>query len=90
MTETKQKSSLRPPLRPYLWTIGLTLALWLGFVIIVYLKAQETDVELRDIHSVVRWSIAGILGAALLAYSGHCGATRSLTKKLSWRLINPK
>ncbi|WP_162886960.1 type VI lipase adapter Tla3 domain-containing protein [Pseudomonas syringae] len=71
MTDTKQKSSLRPPLRPYLWTIGLTLVLWLGFVIIIYLKAQESDVELRDIHSVVRWSIAGILGTALLAYSGH-------------------
>ncbi|WP_122342486.1 DUF2875 family protein, partial [Pseudomonas amygdali] len=71
MTDTKQKSSLRPSLRPYLWTIGLTLVLWLGFVIIVYLKAQETDVELRDIHSVVRWSITGILAAALLAYSGH-------------------
>lgn len=27
--------------------------------------------ELRDINSVLRWSIAGILGAALLSYSGH-------------------
>nr|WP_080391979.1 DUF2875 family protein [Pseudomonas syringae] len=27
--------------------------------------------ELRDINSVTRWGIAGILGAVLLAYSGH-------------------
>lgn len=27
--------------------------------------------ELRDINSVTRWGIAGILGAALLTYSGH-------------------
>ncbi|WP_148283768.1 type VI lipase adapter Tla3 domain-containing protein, partial [Pseudomonas avellanae] len=27
--------------------------------------------ELRDIHSVTRWGIAGILGAVLLSYSGH-------------------
>ncbi len=27
--------------------------------------------ELRDINPVLRWSIAGILGAALLVYSGH-------------------
>ncbi|KPX45692.1 Uncharacterized protein ALO68_04134 [Pseudomonas syringae pv. helianthi] len=26
---------------------------------------------LRDIHSVTRWGIAGILGAVLLSYSGH-------------------
>ncbi|PBP52017.1 type VI lipase adapter Tla3 domain-containing protein [Pseudomonas syringae] len=27
--------------------------------------------ELRDIHSVTRWGIAGILSAVLLSYSGH-------------------
>ncbi|RMN33237.1 hypothetical protein ALQ61_04569, partial [Pseudomonas coronafaciens pv. zizaniae] len=27
--------------------------------------------EFREIHSVARWGIAGILGAVLLSYSGH-------------------
>ncbi|WP_440063626.1 type VI lipase adapter Tla3 domain-containing protein [Pseudomonas syringae] len=71
MSAPLQKKSLRPKLKAYLWIIGILLALWLGFVFLVYLKAQETNMELRDINSVTRWGIAGILGAVLLAYSGH-------------------
>ncbi|WP_440057416.1 type VI lipase adapter Tla3 domain-containing protein [Pseudomonas fragariae (ex Marin et al. 2024)] len=71
MSAPLKKKSLRPKLKAYLWIIGILLVLWLGFVFLVYLKAQETNMELRDINSVTRWGIAGILGAVLLAYSGH-------------------
>ncbi|KPY69707.1 type VI lipase adapter Tla3 domain-containing protein [Pseudomonas syringae] len=35
------------------------------------MEAQENHMELRNIHSVTRWGIAGILSAVLLSYSGH-------------------
>ncbi|MBI6815296.1 type VI lipase adapter Tla3 domain-containing protein [Pseudomonas syringae] len=71
MSSNSKKTPLRPQLKPYLWTIGILLVLWLGFVFFVYSKAQENNMQLRDINSVLRFSIAGILGAALLTYSGH-------------------
>ncbi|MEE4689474.1 DUF2875 family protein [Pseudomonas alliivorans] len=71
MTAIRHKSTLRPKLKPYFWVTGSALVIWLGFVLLVYLKAKENNMELRDINSVLRWSIAGILGAALLSYSGH-------------------
>ncbi|KPW38253.1 super protein [Pseudomonas syringae pv. tagetis] len=71
MRERGQKKSLRPGLKPYLWIAAILLALWIGFVLLVYMKAQETNMELRDMSSVMRWGITAILGTALLAFSGH-------------------
>ncbi|MEE5094065.1 DUF2875 family protein [Pseudomonas alliivorans] len=71
MSDHLQKKSLRPRLKNYLWTFGILLAVWLGFVCLVYLKAQEINMQLRDLHSTTRWGVIGILGVLLLAYSGH-------------------
>ncbi|WP_304665592.1 type VI lipase adapter Tla3 domain-containing protein [Pseudomonas tremae] len=69
--ERQNEVSIRPKLKPYLWITGILLTLWLGFVLLVYFKAQENNMEIRDIHSATRWGIATILGVVLLAYSGH-------------------
>ncbi|CZT30529.1 hypothetical protein PCPL58_4073 [Pseudomonas cerasi] len=53
--ERRNKLSTRPKLRPYLWITGMMLTLWLGFVLLVHFKAQENNMELRDINSVTRW-----------------------------------
>ncbi|WP_029774738.1 type VI lipase adapter Tla3 domain-containing protein, partial [Pseudomonas avellanae] len=71
MRERRQKKSLRPGLKPYLWIAAILLTFWIGFVLLVYIKAQETNMELRDMSSVMRWGITAILGATLLAFSGH-------------------
>ncbi|MDU8492167.1 hypothetical protein RYA07_28290, partial [Pseudomonas syringae pv. actinidiae] len=65
------KISLRPKLKAYIWITGILLFFWIGFVLLAYFKAQERNMELRDIHSVTRWGIAAILGTLLLIYSGH-------------------
>ena len=69
--ERRNKLSTRPKLRPYLWITGMLLTLWLGFVLLVHFKAQENNMELRDINSVTRWGVAAVLGITLFAYSGH-------------------
>ncbi|KPW96918.1 hypothetical protein ALP58_04885, partial [Pseudomonas savastanoi] len=71
MTAYPRKALIRPKLKPYIWIIGILLSLWIGFVLLVYLNAQENNMELRDIHSVTRWGIAAIIGTVLLTYSGH-------------------
>ncbi|MDU8500789.1 DUF2875 family protein [Pseudomonas syringae] len=71
MKEQQPKASLRPKLKPYLWITGILLTLWLGFVLLVHFKAQENNMEIRDINSVTRWGIAAIWGITLLTYSGH-------------------
>ncbi|WP_440810226.1 type VI lipase adapter Tla3 domain-containing protein [Pseudomonas syringae] len=71
MSARKSQTFLRPRLKPYIWTVGILLILWVGFVLLVYFKAQERNMELRDISSVTRWGIAAILGVFLFAYSGH-------------------
>ncbi|QQN26793.1 MULTISPECIES: type VI lipase adapter Tla3 domain-containing protein [Pseudomonas syringae group] len=71
MRDRSTKESLRPKLTPYFWTAGILLVLWISFVFLIYLKAQEQDMEIRDIDSVTRWGIAGVLGAILLTFSGH-------------------
>jgi hypothetical protein len=60
-----------PKLKPYLWIAGVLLILWLGFVWIVQIKAQELNMELRDMNPVMRWGIAAILGPLLLIFSVH-------------------
>jgi len=60
-----------PKLKPYLWIAGILLIFWLGFVWLVQIKAQEFNMELRDINPVMRWGIAAILGTLLLIFSVH-------------------
>ncbi len=71
MRDRQTKISLRPALKPYFLTAGILLTIWISFVFLVYLKAQEQDMELRNIDSVTRWGIAGVLGTILLTFSGH-------------------
>ena len=55
----------------YLLIAGMLLLLWLGFVWLVQIKAQELNMELRDMNPVMRWGIAAILGPMLLIFSVH-------------------
>ncbi|WP_439869508.1 type VI lipase adapter Tla3 domain-containing protein [Pseudomonas syringae] len=71
MIDRPQSMLLRPKLKRYFWVTVVLQVLWLGFVLLVYLKAQENDMQLRDINPVMRWGIAGILGLVVLVYSGH-------------------
>ncbi|QVK31333.1 type VI lipase adapter Tla3 domain-containing protein [Pseudomonas syringae] len=71
MRNNQPSTPLRPRLKRYLWITTTLLALWIGFVLLVYLNAQEKNMEIRDISSVTRWGIAAILGSMLLTYSGH-------------------
>ncbi|KPY82902.1 DUF2875 family protein [Pseudomonas syringae pv. tagetis] len=71
MTVRQENTPIRPKLKLYIWIILALLFFWLGFVLFVYLKSQENNMELRDIHSVTSWGIAAIFGTVLLTYSGH-------------------
>ncbi|MBI6706540.1 type VI lipase adapter Tla3 domain-containing protein [Pseudomonas viridiflava] len=71
MRNNQSTTSPRPRLKPYLWITTVLVALWIGFVLLVYFKAQENNMELRDINSVTRWGIASIFGIILMTYSGH-------------------
>ncbi|WP_122868272.1 type VI lipase adapter Tla3 domain-containing protein [Pseudomonas viridiflava] len=71
MKEHLQKTSLRPKVKPYFWATAILLTLWVAFALLVYVKAQETNMELRNMNSVVRWGITAILGVSLLAFCGH-------------------
>ncbi|MEE4571394.1 DUF2875 family protein [Pseudomonas alliivorans] len=71
MTPDQSKNVVRPKLNNYIWATGIISTIWLTFVLFIYFKAQENNMELRDVRVVLRWSIAAILGIALLAYSGH-------------------
>ncbi|WP_440061944.1 type VI lipase adapter Tla3 domain-containing protein [Pseudomonas syringae] len=71
MTAYAGKALIRPKLKPYIWIIGILLSLWIGFILLVYLNAQENNMEISNIQSVTRWGIATIFGTVLLTYSGH-------------------
>ena len=71
MSDLQHRPRTLPKLKPYLWIAGVLLILWLGFVWLVHLKAQENNVVLRDINPVMRWGIAAILGPLLLIFSVH-------------------
>jgi hypothetical protein len=60
-----------PKLKPYLWIVAVLPILWFGFVWLVQIKAQELNMELRDMNPVLRWGIAAILGPAILIFSVH-------------------
>ena len=71
MSSSQHRSRTLPRLKPYLWISGILLILWLGFIWIVQIKAQELNMELRNMNPVMRWGIAAILGPLLLAFSVH-------------------
>ena len=69
--EHQSNTPTRPKLTPYLWIAGVLLILWLGFVWLVQIKAQEFNMQLRDMNPVMRWGIAAILAPLLLIFSVH-------------------
>ena len=71
MSVPQNRPRTLPKLKPYLWIAGVLLILWLGFVWLVHIKAQENNVEIRDLNPVLRWGIAAILGPLLLIFSVH-------------------
>ena len=66
MSGSPHRSRTLPRLKPYFWIAGVLLIVWLGFVWIVQIKAQELNMELRDMNQVMRWGIAAIVGPILL------------------------
>ncbi|MBP1126870.1 MULTISPECIES: DUF2875 family protein [Pseudomonas] len=68
-----QQKSMRtlPKLKLYLWSVGVLLVLWLGFIWILQIKAQELNMVLRDMKPVMAWGIAAIVGPLLLIFSIH-------------------
>jgi hypothetical protein len=71
VSDPQHRPRTLPRLKPYLWIAGVLLILWLGFVWLVQIKAQELNMELRDLNPVMRWGIAAILGPSLLVFSVH-------------------
>ncbi|MFF5866703.1 DUF2875 family protein [Pseudomonas sp. NPDC012596] len=61
----------RPSLKPYQLIAGVLIVLWLGFIWIVQLKAQETDMVLRDMKPVMAWGIAAIVSSLLVIFGTH-------------------
>ncbi|WP_150800295.1 DUF2875 family protein [Pseudomonas fluorescens] len=71
MRDRQQDKSQRPQLKGYFWSAGILSAVWLGFLFFVVYTAQAENRELLNMDAVMRWGIASILGALVLAYSGH-------------------
>ncbi len=71
MSDSQHRTRTLPGLKPYLWIAGILLILWLGFVWMVHIKAEENNVVLRDMNPVIRWGIAAILGPLLVIFSVH-------------------
>ncbi|MBA1189402.1 DUF2875 family protein [Pseudomonas entomophila] len=64
-------SRSRPNLKPYQRIAGMLIALWVCFIWIVQLNAQETDIVLRDMKPVLIWGVAAIAGSLLLIFGIH-------------------
>jgi hypothetical protein len=64
-------SRSRPNLKPYQRIAGMLIALWVCFIWIVQLNAQETDIVLRDMKPVLTWGVAAIAGSLLLIFGIH-------------------
>ncbi|KAB0479242.1 type VI lipase adapter Tla3 domain-containing protein, partial [Pseudomonas reinekei] len=71
MSDAQHRPRTLPTLKPYLWIAGVLLIFWIGFVWLVQIKAQELNMELRDMNQVMRWGIAAIVGPILLIFSVH-------------------
>jgi len=61
----------RPNLKTYQLVAGVLIVLWLSFIWIVQLKAQESDMVLRDMKPVMAWGIASIVGSLLVIFGTH-------------------
>jgi hypothetical protein len=71
VSNSQHRTRILPALKPYLWIAGILLILWLGFVWMVHIKAEENNVVLRDMNPIIRWGIAAILGPLVLIFSVH-------------------
>ncbi|WP_212627131.1 DUF2875 family protein [Pseudomonas sp. PP3] len=71
MSDAQHRPRTLPTLKPYLWIAGVLLIFWIGFVWLVQIKAQELNMELRDMNQVMRWGIAAIVGPILLVFTVH-------------------
>ncbi|MDH1573983.1 hypothetical protein N5F17_13045, partial [Pseudomonas sp. GD03746] len=64
-------SKSRPNLKPYQLIAGVLIVLWLSFIWIIQLKAQETGMVLRDMKPVMAWGIAAIVCPLLMIFGTH-------------------
>ncbi|KQZ82394.1 type VI lipase adapter Tla3 domain-containing protein [Pseudomonas sp. Root562] len=71
MRDRRQDKSQRPRLKGYLWTAGILIATWLGFLLFINYMAQVENRELREVGSFLRWGVASIFGTLTLIYSFH-------------------
>ncbi|MBP1128005.1 MULTISPECIES: DUF2875 family protein [Pseudomonas] len=71
MKDQQQSTRTLPNLKPYLWIACVLLVVWVGFIWIVQIKAQELNMALRDMKPVMAWGIAAIVGPLLLIFSIH-------------------
>ncbi|MFJ4064624.1 DUF2875 family protein [Pseudomonas sp. NPDC089996] len=71
MKDNPPSPQTRPNLKPYLWIAGVLLVLWISFIWIVQLKAQETNMILRDMKPVLAWGIAAIVSPLLMIFGIH-------------------
>ncbi|WP_150704294.1 DUF2875 family protein, partial [Pseudomonas fluorescens] len=71
MRDRRQDKSQRPRLKGYLWAVGILIATWLGFLLLIIYTAQAENREWGDMSAVMLKGIASIFGALVLTYSGH-------------------
>ncbi|EJM36675.1 Protein of unknown function (DUF2875) [Pseudomonas sp. GM33] len=71
MRDRRQDKSQRPRLKGYLWTAGIFIATWLGFLLFIIYTAQAENRELGDMNTAMLKGIASIFGALALIYSFH-------------------
>lgn len=71
MKDYSPYSKSRPNLKPYQLIAGVLIVLWLSFMWIIQLKAQETGMVLRDMKPVMAWGIAAIVGPLLVIFGTH-------------------
>ncbi|MNO80366.1 hypothetical protein D3C76_715730 [compost metagenome] len=71
MRDRQQDKSQQPRLKGYLWTAGIMIAIWLGFLLFIIYTIPAENREFRDMGAVMRWGVASIFGALALIYSLH-------------------
>jgi len=71
MRDRRQDKSQLPRLKGYLWAVGILIATWLGFLLLIIYTAQAENREWGEMSAVMLKGIASIFGALVLTYSGH-------------------
>lgn len=61
----------RPKLKVYLLLSGLMVVLWLGLLMVVYVKGQALGVAYRNVTSLLALGISSIVGIVALVFSIH-------------------